>query len=259
MIYQIDDSLLAELAGQATRTKMDDSLPADLLMNLPHPCFSVESHPFSMGEAGTKHDFFFTGRFFVTTGKKGEIGAAWDHLYCLFEVPDGELLTYSLPILHGKTLGDCITALNEFHRANYNENVTEEESYLHAAPALLAAQIVLYLQAQNADTQNRPTAKKPKKKGIGKGRNQQKPTKVVDVGYHVGATIRKAQARYDSSPSSGSGTAKRPHSRRGHWHHYWTGSLSSPDERKLVLRWVEPMFIHADNSDDLPTVRKVKN
>lgn len=39
------------------------------------------------------------------------------------------------------------------------------------------------------------------------------------------------------------GSPKRPHSRKGHWHHFWTGSKNS-DNRKLELRWLSPTFIN---------------
>ena len=35
------------------------------------------------------------------------------------------------------------------------------------------------------------------------------------------------------------GIKKRPHVRRAHWHHYWTG----PGRTVLEVRWLEPVFV----------------
>ena len=74
--------------------------------------------------------------------------------------------------------------------------------------------------------------------------------KSFSVGIRIGAAIRKAQRKPPADPDAekGTGSAKRPHSRRGHWHHYWTGPKDG--DRKLVLKWTAPTFIHADDIDD---------
>lgn len=50
----------------------------------------------------------------------------------------------------------------------------------------------------------------------------------------------------------------RPHLRRGHWSHFWTGKRDSAD-RERVLKWIEPVYINANTPDDLPTtIHRVK-
>ena len=39
------------------------------------------------------------------------------------------------------------------------------------------------------------------------------------------------------------GKSKAPHSRRGHWHHYWVGKKDS-GERRLILKWIAPTFVN---------------
>lgn len=41
----------------------------------------------------------------------------------------------------------------------------------------------------------------------------------------------------------------RPHMRRGHWHHFWTGPKNDETNRKLVLKWLSPMMISVDTED----------
>ena len=114
-----------------------------------------------------------------------------------------------------------------------------------------AVQLVLYLVSQNANIEEAPAPVKavrtsPKTAQI-KPVPQDKASQVrdYDVGIRVGAALRKA-ARSEPHRSEGvsTGTEKRPHSRRGHWHHYWTGPMDG--DRKLVLKWTAPTIIHPD-------------
>ncbi len=68
-------------------------------------------------------------------------------------------------------------------------------------------------------------------------------------------TIRSLPTLMNAGGGGVECSPKRPHARRGHWHNYWTGPRSG--ERKLVLRWVEPMFIHGGEFDEV-TVHPVK-
>lgn len=79
----------------------------------------------------------------------------------------------------------------------------------------------------------------------------------LDVGIRVGAALRKARRRYEGTENPGTGARKRAHTRRGHWHHYWTGPKNG--ERKLILKWTAPTFIHPeDGTDDGVVVFPVK-
>lgn len=48
------------------------------------------------------------------------------------------------------------------------------------------------------------------------------------------------------------GTHVATHMRKAHWHHFWTGSHSEPTTRKLILRWVNPVMVNANLSNELP-------
>ena len=58
------------------------------------------------------------------------------------------------------------------------------------------------------------------------------------------AARARAEAEGDSGGEATPGGKKRPHSRRGHWHHYWAGPQ---DDRRLILKWTAPTYIHADD------------
>ena len=53
----------------------------------------------------------------------------------------------------------------------------------------------------------------------------------------------------------GSHARKRTHARRGHFHHFWTGSKTG--ERQLIVKWVSPIIVNAEY-DNIVTIRKLK-
>lgn len=89
-----------------------------------------------------------------------------------------------------------------------------------------------------------------------------------DVGIRLGPALRKALAgRKQSpgpSPSSTEQSAQpgrpslRPHWRRGHWHHYWTGPRSQPTERKIILHWLPPIPVGISEFNAPPTPAVVR-
>lgn len=47
--------------------------------------------------------------------------------------------------------------------------------------------------------------------------------------------------------------------RRGHWHHFWTGPMDNAQDRKLVLKWLPPIFVGSSQDGEMPvTLHKVK-
>lgn len=56
------------------------------------------------------------------------------------------------------------------------------------------------------------------------------------LGRGIGETLRAA---YEAGPT---GTTKRPHLRRGHWHGFWRGARDG--ERKFGYKWLPPVFVN---------------
>lgn len=52
-----------------------------------------------------------------------------------------------------------------------------------------------------------------------------------------------------------SGWTQRPHMRRAHWHHFWTGKKG--EERKLILKWIAPSFINTELGEQPATINIV--
>ena len=96
--------------------------------------------------------------------------------------------------------------------------------------------------------------------GVAKKSIQDKAGEVTskNVGVRVGAAFRHAKSRSNTNRSTGTGSAKHPHMRRGHWHHYWRGPLNG--DREIFLHWTAPMMIHGDiGKEDTVVVYPVKD
>lgn len=84
-------------------------------------------------------------------------------------------------------------------------------------------------------------------------------TEISNVGYRVGAQIRRVQAIEKDTVvyagGHGKGSEKSPHIRRSHFHRFWTGS---GDDKKLIVKWVHTVFVNAGEDDDTTTLHDVK-
>lgn len=139
---------------------------------------------------------------------------------------------------------------------NRNDNIEELSHFLRKV-----LQAILYVCAINADVEPNSEQKTVTKRSTtGVIRDRYAEIRKWDVGIRVGSAVRRfRQTKQTSSTDTarqGSHSPKRPHIRRGHWHHYWTGSKSDENARKLVLKWTAPIYVGIDTDDDdaSPTV-----
>ena len=251
-IYSFDADLADILMDSAT----DEICPYDLLSNLPFPAFYVEfTREVSFGGIGDD-----VIGFFVSFDMLG------DDLMMAFLAIHADHSQTSVPIhiKQGMTIQKSLKEINRLYNMtdDYVSNkIPEMEANKLSDFAQRAFQIVMYICAANADmsenAKQKACMRRPAKKSMEKdiAREIQK----WDVGYRVGQVIRmhgntdvpdeseKEQKHIKSS-------RKRPHVRRGHFHHYWTGSK---EDRKLILKWNAPTFIHAEIGDLPATICKV--
>ena len=251
IIYQLDSTMAAVFQAQARSMDEDKELPVDYLLHLPYPCIYVDTDIYD-GFVG-----FFAWIEWDVNCKRYELRASW-------RLPGGGGTWPSmLHILPGKTLLDC--ADDTFAAAMGNIGRMKDGKLIEVPGQvqkeafelpLFAAQVILYLNSVGADVyRTTPAARKQGKKKhakIGIGRD---PI-IFEVGMRMGATIRAAEKRSSAVASPGTGTSKRPHARRGHWHHYWAGPK---DDRKLILKWTTPTFVHPEaGREDNVVAIKVK-
>lgn len=129
--------------------------------------------------------------------------------------------------------------------------------------------LLLYLCSQNAEIEyispapEEAAAKKEKTEATSQPIKKVK-SRTAQVGYRIGQAIRyhKQEEARERKKSGSTHTATRTkvaaHVRRGHYHHFWQGSRKD-GTRKLILKWVAPIFVNAGNADNmLPTIYRIK-
>lgn len=223
-VYSFDDDLSNALAEQADSFKDTDVLPADILIHPPYECTFVGTSIFKR----------YRG-FWYRVGPG--IAPNVSRLQVVLVSRDMKSsATMGINLLHGKTIRECwydtVAGMEEDVRPSLHD-------------LLVALQFVLYLASENADIQDVPQAEPPRvRKKRGQILDKASEVKEKAVGVRIGNAIRKIKSPSHPSSQGGTGTKVRPHSRRGHWHHYWTGPRDG--DRKLILKWTAPTFIHMD-------------
>ena len=248
-IYSFDSDLADMLFEQADE---DLDIPIEILMQIPYPCIYIEFHEtgfFAYFEHDVNnHQFEF--RMYVIEGE------------CEYPL-----------ILHIEKKWSVVDALNETYKEakkrstpEYNYIMDKYKSDLaHKAAELL--QFVLYICAENSDRAENPTQSNITRRTKDSEKHPKDVIREIrkwDMGYRIGSQIRrmKSDDSQKDGTNSGShagsfGSRKSPHARRGHWHHFWIGKHNT-DERRLILKWVAPMFIGGDDDDNITTIHPVK-
>jgi len=133
----------------------------------------------------------------------------------------------------------------------------ERAMVMKTVPALVS--LVLYLCSENAEIKESgggdrlPAYPEPKK--TKKGLRLFAPDRPThwEVGYRLGAALRRASTERGSEEPTGTHARPRPHIRRAHWHSYWVGKWNEPDDRTVVLKWLPPIAVNVQTVDDLTT------
>lgn len=252
-VFVMDKEMQELLFEQADDLKLDP----ELLLHLPYACFYIQ---FASGTAfqGVVYHGVFVHLEYDSDRNERE-------LRLLYLTEDGE--TIGVPIhIDAETIEESIQMVSdeayrnipadeyEYRRALIAETETRQRTADFYKQTL---QLVLYLCAQNADiTPNSEQAFYTKRSAVLKDRYAE--IRKWDVGVRIGNAVRahrKAAARC-AMPGT-THTSPRPHMRRGHWHHFWTGPKSDPDTRKLVLKWVAPTFVSVSVEETPVTLHPV--
>lgn len=240
-VYKFDDTLSELLAGQ---TKDDLKLSAAALDKLPVDSFYILrkslKFPKSLG-------FFFS--------------RSEDMIYIADLSYGGESdFTFSVRADEGANISDV---LGEEFAAEYGDKSRcAAESRIKQTAGIIAEymQFVVYLCAINSEivpVTSRAVVKR--QAGQRKSLNSRSKSEVSEVGYKVGAAVRKSRDSrlkvvYEGEHAKGS--KKSPHIRRSHYHSFWTGS---GDDKELIVKWIDNIFVNGDKGDiDNSTVHKVE-
>ena len=228
-IYKIDPLFLNML----TRTD-DTPIHTELFARLPFPAFYVSSQTESGADLG----------FIVTFERQPD--ASYDLiLTCIDDKMDTELVIrcFNLNIRNGQTISEAIL--------NTHPDETDAPLTGHIMTAILTA---YYLVSLNPDIRQ---IKIPKNKRPTTQNGTRLNFRKWDVGFREGASIERMMKQTESEPTGRTvhRTHKnRPHVRRAHWHHYWTGK----GRTELVVRWLAPMVINenAESGAPIPTIHR---
>lgn len=251
IIYTFDADLAESLAAQAYDMQDTDVLPAELLMHLPYPCIYIKA-PGLLEHT----DGFWAWMDFDTNREGPELRIQW-----VFDGMDASFAQV-LHIIPGGTISDCFLDTIQTTLEHFSEPVDVSKPADSCRTILTAIQLLLYILSDNADVEDAPpdiSVAKSRKQSSIRHIVQDKASEVQakNVGIRIGAAFRRSKQGQSSGNSIGTGSTKRPHMRRGHWHHYWAGPKDG--DRKLVLRWTAPTMIHSEiGVGDNVTVYPVK-
>lgn len=233
----------------------DCKIPIDVLRNLPYPSIYIVTKEIERMDG-----------FFVHIEHDVNSGRMELRMTIVF---DGGDTVFPMPIhlMEGGTLSDGIEeAQKESRRVlqefNTNDIIRKKHEifdtffYEYAYGVLSPLmQLVLYICAQNkevsVDERQEKIVRIPKSKDEIKDRYRE--VRKYNVGEQTARKIRGiygnqngVQFTYLKDDGFVGGT-KRPHVRRGHWHHFWAGKA---EDKRLILKWLPPTFIHPDTKSE---------
>lgn len=234
-IYRFNKTLWEELLHTDASSLFE--APVKVFSQLPEPCLWVDLR----GENGI--DGYF---------------ASYDQENsCLYLVIARENSTKDhIVVLNFKTKEGVYTKLGEWIDDDFisiDPDSNDSSLSVNMFPIYLS---LLYLCSDSPDFGDRkPPVYVPLKK-TKQGWKEKPSAYVWNVGLRIGAAIKlfrdRTAAQYPDNGNTGS--SKRPHIRRAHWHGYWTGHRHEPEQRKFIYRWIPAISINVKDVNSIPVV-----
>lgn len=251
-IYSFSDELKETLFAQ----NEDIVIPTDVLYQMPFPCIYIsfnENEGFFVFFEQDMHTSQMELRFCEVSKTKSMFNS-WIHIGDNFTIYDG--------IAEGIDI-----AIKNQKKYNLPYIIPEEDAKLYYFDKVSKLfQLVLYICADNAEIEENPNQKQITHRSK-QPKDVYREIRSWDVGVKFAHKIRKINAITNNNDenktedetltsTSNKQRSHRPHTRRGHWHHYWVGSQSN-NSRKLILKWTAPMFVGGDTDDTITTIHKL--
>lgn len=267
-IYSFDVALAESLAAQVEDMSDSDPIPALMLSRLPYPCIYIHA-PDTLAK---DIDGFFLWLDHKMESKEDALRFHYIYKNGTYTIP------YELVIREELTLADIYPApmliAQDAAAGAYHGNETAlgllSGELTNGASVgtfvrdlvLRSIQLVLYLTSATPEIAPAPR----KQRTSNEAETQKKASTAPDdsavetysVGVRVGKALRTVYSHASGGGNAGTGKPRRAHTRRGHWHRYWTGSKKEPEKRKLEVRWVPPVMVSGSDARDLATVTPVK-
>lgn len=244
-----------DLAAALMSTPLEGTIPVEVLHRLPAWCLYIDVPELGAG----------TGLFVALDAGRvhapGHLVEDYPDELLLAIVRDGpslpRLMMTTVWLVPGTSIADSLARQDvqrtEVGAGEFDMDDDAWEAVFGMSQSDVLARLlslVLYLCSTDADvTQTGVPAP------VGRGRPAARGgATVMSAGFRIGAALRGDRLT-DATQSTGDGTDRRvtPHLRRAHWHHYWCGSELRGD-RRLELRWVPPVPVNAELTDEFLTV-----
>lgn len=254
-VYSFD----TDFTNLLIKSALDDVVPASFLSSLPYPSIYVE-----LGEG---NDLGISG-FLYCVDSYEEDSIIHKVANVQLTLYDNSLQTVIFMIDEGITIKQSIDKVRKMSDAAISDGVVDKELAYEAIndSSVLIPKIVsilMYLCSLNKDIVENATQKsitRVSTSSTSKPKDVLREVRKWDVGYRIGKTIRSISRALNTEDdtnvscirTNSNHSKKRPHARRGHFHHFWTGS-EKDGTRKLVLKWVAPMFVNFNVEEEFPT------
>ena len=232
-IYKFDSALLSELSD----TDVDFDIPYDIFSRLPYQTLCID-----ISDNHEICDKIQADSFIVKPNRIEVELADGVHPYFVLLV-----MTYKnghSKAVRGITFPNSSEGI-KISAEKLSVNIEESDPSITGDAKLQTSvimQTILYLCSFEPDIRETDVSKARQRQAKQNKKLAEKPIRDFEVGIRFGAAFRKWTARtLGAEHSTRTGSHKRPHMRRAHWHRFWTGKRNS-DERKLIIKWVSECF-----------------
>ena len=251
-IYSFYGELEELLYEQSTD---DFSVPVDVLQNLPFPCIFIETKKLDMMDV---LGFF---AFYLVKENKKQFRLMLVTKEFFIPVPIYLAKNQNIKNVFSQIFNHYSSFTQKRHPCPEQDYKKQADQYIHVVNS--AMQLLLYICAQNAEISEKTESRKAYKKSPKIIKDQYKEIRQFECGKKTSEIIRKTFKTHSSEMADDelqivflqkTGNKKRPHVRKGHWHHYWIGSKKGRN-RQLKLNWIAPSIIHQEVFDEakIPT------
>lgn len=256
-VYRFDPTVFEELWD----TPVGGDLPAEVLLRLPEWCVYIETPDRNFGPFRL-HGFFAHLEYDAVLGRS-ELHLLLDTVESLYLVPlhlRGDLRN-AINLAWEQAQSNRRAFLNQSGTAATRESAKQPRLEFDVTSAVTPLiSLVLYLCSGAAElrdrkrTERQPSRPAPTKTKQGERHFPPEQTTLWEVAYRLGATLRAAGSITSRTAVDGVHASPRPHIRRAHWHSFWTGPRRLEQPREVVVKWLPPVPVNAESSDQLVPV-----